>query len=261
MIGRAQRLALLVAFLVAAGAAVAAPTFPTLTGRVVDDAGVIPADVAARLDAKLAALEAKTTDQFVVATIKSLQGYDIQDYGYQLGRAWGIGQKGKDNGVILLVAPNEREVGFEVGYGLEGTLTDALTQVVIQNAILPRFRTDDMAGGIERGVDDTILVLSGNAAEIQKLAEKRPNDEGFWNSFLPVLIFIVVIIIINNLRRHGRRGGPWGTILGTAAGYGLGRSWGGSSGGSSWGGSSGSSGGGFSGGGGSFGGGGSSGHW
>jgi uncharacterized protein len=230
------------------------PTFPTLAGRVVDDAGIIPPEVAASIEAKLAALEQKTTDQFVVTTIKSLQGYDIQDYGYQLGRAWGIGQKDKNNGVILLVAPNERKVGFEVGYGLEGTLTDALTQVIIQNAILPRFRDNDMAGGIERGVDDTIQVLAGDPTELQKLAERRPADGGFWNSFIPVLIFIVIIIVINNLRRHGRRG-PWGTILGSAAGWSAGRSWGSGS----WGG--GSSGGGFSGGGGSFGGGGSSGSW
>ena len=146
-----------------------------------------------RSTAKLEALEDKTTDQFVVATVKSLQGYDIQDYGYQLGRAWGIGQKDKNNGVILLVAPNERKVGFEVGYGLEGTLTDALTQVIIQNAILPRFRANDMAGGIARGVDDAIQVLSGDAAEIQKLAEKRPADNGFWNSLLPILFFFIVI--------------------------------------------------------------------
>jgi uncharacterized protein len=234
--------------------AFAAPTFPTLTGRVVDEAGILPADVEARLDAKLKALEDKTTDQLVVATVKSLQGYEIQDYGVQLGRAWAIGQKGKNNGVVLLIAPNERKVGFEVGYGLEGDLTDALTQVIIQNAILPRFRADDMAGGIERGVDDTIQVLTGDAVEIQKLAEKRPADNGFWTSIIPFLIFFAIIIIINSMRRRGRRGGGLlGAILASQVWNSR------SSGGSSWGG--GSSGGGFSGGGGSFGGGGSSGSW
>ena len=132
-----------------------------------------------------------------------------------------------------------------------------MTRVIIENAILPRFRDNYMAGGIERGVDDAIQVISGDAAEIQKLAEKRPSDSGSWNSFLPVLFFIIVIIVINMLRRTGRRRGALGAILGTAAGWSLGRaagrSWG--SGGSSGGG------GGFSGGGGSFGGGGSSGSW
>src|SRR5690606_32575561 len=115
-------------------AALAAPTFPELTGRVVDQADVIPADVEASLEAKLAALEASTTDQFVVVTLASLQGYEIADFGYQLGRHWAIGQKESNNGVLLIIAPAERAVRFEVGYGLEGALTDALTRVIIENA-------------------------------------------------------------------------------------------------------------------------------
>jgi uncharacterized protein len=230
----------------------AAPNFPALTGRVVDEAGIIPPDIEARLDAKLATLEGKTTDQFVVVTLSSLQGYEIADFGYQLGRQWAIGQAGKDNGLLLIVAPNEREVRFEVGYGLEGTLTDALTRVIIENAILPRFRADDMAGGIERGVDDAIQVLVGDAAELQEIASQRPADEGWWVPFIPFLIFATVIILINLLRRYGGRNWRW---LGNAAGGAANSSW---PSGGSW---SGSSGGGFSGGGGSFGGGGSSGRW
>ena len=234
----------------------AAPTFPALTGRVVDEAGILPADAAASIDAKLKALEDKTTDKFVVVTVKSLQGYDIQDYGYQLGRAWGIGQKGKNNGVVLVVAPSEHKVGFEVGYGLEGTLTDALTQVIIQNAILPRFRANDFPGGMERGVDDTIQVLSGDATELQQQAAKRPADNGSWNALIPFAVFTIIIIVVNSLGR--RRGGGAGFLAGMLAssiwnsrrdGWG-GGGWGGGGGG-----------GGFSGGGGSFGGGGSSGSW
>jgi uncharacterized protein len=240
-----------------AGAAAAAPTFPPLTGRVVDEAGIIPADAAQQLTGKLAALEDKTTDQFVVATVKSLQGYDIQDYGYQLGRAWGIGQKGKNNGVILLVAPNEHKVGFEVGYGLEGTLTDALTQVIIQSDILPRFRANDYAGGIERAVDDTIQVLNGDAPELQKQAEKRQADGSGWSALMPFLLFFAFFIVINALGRRGRGGG--GFLAGMIASSILnsrGDGWRGGGGGG-WSGG----GGGFSGGGGSFGGGGSSGSW
>jgi uncharacterized protein len=236
------------AVLLFAAPAIGAPTFPQLTGRVVDNAAIIPSDMEARIEGKLAALEEKTTDQFVVVTLSSLQGYEIADFGYQLGRHWGIGQAGKDNGLLLIVAPNEREVRFEVGYGLEGTMTDALSRVIIENAILPRFRADDMAGGIERGVDDAIQVLSGDAAELQELASRRPADEVWWLPLLPFLLFAAFIIIVNVVRYNTGRG------LWFPSGGG-----GGSSGGS-WS-SGGSSGGGFSGGGGSFGGGGSSGRW
>ncbi len=230
-----------------AGAAAAAPTFPALSGRVVDDAGILPADAKAAIEAKLKDLEDKTTDQFVVATVKSLDGYDIQDYGYQLGRAWGIGQKGKNNGVILLVAPSEHKVGFEVGYGLEGTLTDALTQVIIQNAILPRFRANDFRGGIERGVDDTLQVLSGDATELQQQAAKRPADDGSWNALIPFAVFILFIIIVNSLGR--RRGGGGGGFLSVMLASSIWNSGRGGWGGGGWGGG-GFGGGGFGGGGG-----------
>jgi uncharacterized protein len=236
----------------AAAALAAALTFPALTGRVVDEARLLSATQHADIEAKLAALEAKTTDQFVVVTLTSLQGTDIADYGYQLGRHWGIGQKDKDNGVLLIVAPNEREVRIEVGYGLEGDLTDAVTHLIIQNAILPRFRAGDMPGGIERGVDDIIQVLSGDAEAFKAQAAERPADER-WISLLHALFvaFIIFMIISSFFRRPGWWIGPWG-------GSGSGSSGGG---GSGWSSGSGSSGGGFSGGGGSFGGGGSSGRW
>jgi uncharacterized protein len=234
-------------------AAVAAPSFPPLTGRVVDDANIIPPAVETEIEGKLVALEAKTTDQLVVATVPSLQGYDIADFGYQLGRHWAIGQKDKNNGVLLIVAPSEREVRIEVGYGLEGDLTDALTKIIIENAIIPRFKDDDMPGGILAGVDDIIKVLTGEDAEIQELVQ-RQSDEGSdedWS--IPVFVIFpavwVALILLTHLRR---RKGRWVWVAGS-----------GSSGGSSSSGwsSGGSSGGGFSGGGGSFGGGGSSGRW
>ena len=228
----------------------AAPSFPALSGRVVDQAGILPAQTKSEIEAKLAALEEKTKDQFVVVTLASLEGYDIADYGVQLGRAWAIGQKGKNNGLLLIIAPNERKVRFEVGYGLEGTMTDATSRVIIENAILPRFRADDVAGGIVRGVDDAIQVLSGDAPEIQKIVDKQPTPiEGVLSGLIPFLAFGVFLVIFINVVRHGGgRGGPW-----TGSGWSSGSS------GGSW--SSGSSGGGFSGGGGSFGGGGASGSW
>ena len=232
--------------------AIAAPSFPPLTGRVVDEANIIPPATETEIEGKLATLEAKTTDQLVVATVPSLQGYDIADFGYQLGRHWAIGQKDKNNGVLLIVAPNEREVRIEVGYGLEGDLTDALTKIIIENAIIPRFKEDDMAGGIVAGVDDIIKVLTGEDAEIQELVQ-RQSDEGSdedWS--IPVFVIFpaiwVTLILLTHLRR---RKGRWVWLAGSGSSSGSSGGWS----------SGGSSGGGFSGGGGSFGGGGSSGRW
>lgn len=237
---------------VLAAAAAYALTFPQLTGRVVDDAGILDPATRQTIIDKLAAVEAKSGDQIVVVTLKSLQDTSIEDYGYQLGRAWGIGQKDKNNGALLIVAPNERKVRIEVGYGLEGSLTDAVTRLIIQNAILPRFRADDFPGGISRGVDDIIQVVSGDAEEFKRRAAQRPDDapEGvdIATVILIIVIFLVIFSILNNQGGGtGRRGsrGYAGPIFIPSGG--------------SW--SSGSDSGGFSGGGGSFGGGGSSGSW
>jgi uncharacterized protein len=226
-------------------------TFPPLTGRVVDEAGILDPATKEALEHKLADFEAKTTDQFVVVTLKSLQGTSIEDYGYQLGRHWGIGQKDKSNGVLLIVAPNERKVRIEVGYGLEGDLTDAVSKLIIENAILPRFKANDYAGGIARGVDDIIQVLTVNQEEWKQRAKQRSDHR---RPSVDVIIFALLLFVFFYIWRRilwhsrayppGLRRGGW--------------SGGGGSSGSSW---SGSGGGGFSGGGGSFGGGGASGSW
>jgi len=255
-------LALLLALFLAVPAE--AQDFPELTGRVVDQANLLSPAEEASLTAKLEALEANSTRQLVVATVSSLQDYPIEDYGYQLGRAWGIGQAEdgdaeKDNGVLLIVAPNERKVRIEVGYGLEPVLTDALSSRIIQDDILPRFRDDDYPGGIEAGVDAIATQLTLPEDEARAIAEQareaQSNDDGgdifialFW---IAIIVFIVLPALFGKKgRRYG--GGPvivWGP--------GSGDSWGGGSSGSSdWG-----SGGGFSGGGGSFGGGGAAGGW
>src|SRR5215470_2011876 len=160
-------------------AAAAEPSFPALSGRIVDEAAILNAAARSRIENKLEQLEAKTGNQLVVATLRSLQGYDIADYGYRLGRHWGIGQKNLNNGAILIVAPNERKVRVEVGYGLEGTITDAVSRLIIENAILPRFRAGDFVGGIERGVDDLTQLLSGDADEFKRrAAEHRDRSSG-----------------------------------------------------------------------------------
>jgi uncharacterized protein len=230
-------------------------TFPALTGRVVDEAGVLDDAARTALTGSLAELEQKTTDQLVVVTLKSLQGTSIEDYGYQLGRRWQIGQKDKNNGVLLIVVPSERKVRIEVGYGLEGALTDALTKLIIESSILPRFKVADYPGGIKRGVEDIVQVLGGDAQEFQDRAAQQlapdhpqPLPKGvIWLAIAAALLAGGLLI-----RCSIRGSAMCQTILQLLVVV-L------TSGGRSS--SSGGSGGSFSGGGGSFGGGGASGSW
>lgn len=137
----------------------AGPALPKLSGRVTDDAHLLSAAQRAAIGQRLARLEAATGHQFVVLTVPSLNGQRIEDFGLRVGRSWGIGRKDINDGVLLIVAPNERQVRIEVGYGLEKRLTDPLCARIIRDKILPRFRDGDMAGGIEVGVDAVIDVI------------------------------------------------------------------------------------------------------
>jgi uncharacterized protein len=240
----------------------AAPQFPKLTGRVVDDANVLPPDVEQRLTQKLEALDTQSHRQFVVATVPSLQGYEISDYGYQLGRAWGIGSKDKNDGVLLLIAPTERKVRIEVGYGLEGVLPDGMGFLIVNNDIVPRFKAGDMPGGIEAGADAIIKQLALPPEQAQQIAaqavqqSKQSRSQGIPLGTIIFLLFILFFFVLPVLRAmtgHGgrRRGGFGSPIIFMPGGFG--------GGGGGWGGGGG--GGGFSGGGGSFGGGGASGSW
>jgi len=235
----------------------AAPTFPPLNGqRVVDDAHVLTAQTQADLTTKLAALEQKSGDQVVVVTLPDLQGMEIEDYGYQLGRAWGIGQKGKDNGLLFIVAPSLHKVRIEVGYGLEPVMTDAMSSVILQTQVLPKFRAGDYNGGVEAGTDAIVqqLGLDPETAKANvQAAEQRPAAPPFR---IPVfLIILFVFFIVSAVMRGGRGGGGllWAApflFMGGGGGFRGGDEGGG-----------GGFGGGFSGGGGSFGGGGASGGW
>ncbi len=229
----------------------AAPQFPPLTGRVVDDAGVLSDDAKRELNGILAGDEQKFGGrQIVVATLKSLQGYDIADYGYQLGRAWGIGQKGKDNGVLLIVAPKERKVRIEVGYGLEGSLTDAQSRIIIERYMKPNFKKGDYNAGIIAGTK-AVLATLGNTSYAKPDYSAAPDDQGDDNPGIGFIIFIIILFVLFRSRMF------WPLLfLGGFGGGGRG-GWGGGGGG--W--SGGGGGGGFSGGGGSFGGGGASGSW
>lgn len=260
----ARWLAAALLLLVAGIGAWAADSYPPLSGRVVDAAGVLPADRKAALEGKLDGLEAKSGIQLVVATVASLGGNEIEPYANGLFRFWKLGQAKQNNGVLLLVAPNEHKVRIEVGYGLEGTLTDALSRIIIANAIVPRFKAGDFAGGIERGTDDIVTVLSTDTSDWQARPEFRAQEEGGELDVTTVIVGVLILIIVFTYlnRQMGRRvgGRPGGGIVFLPTG---GSSWGG---GGSFGGFGGGSGGGFggggfSGGGGSSGGGGASGGW
>jgi uncharacterized protein len=250
----------LIGLLLPLAAVAAEPVFPALSGRVVDAAQLLSQGQTASLTRALELHERSTTNQVVVVTLPSLQGYTIEDFGYQLGRHWGIGQKGKDNGVLLIVAIEEREVRIEVGYGLEGQLTDALSRTIIEESILPLFRLGDFPGGIVAGIKGIITYLD-RPATVESL-EATTNYTG-GGAILVILIFVAfVILVIRGLPKsghvqhesvakadpytslhenHGNRGfghGGWGVVGAISSGSGS-----------------------FGGGGGSFGGGGGSGGW
>ena len=262
--GRARALRGLLVLVAAlfAALALAAPAYPELTGRIVDQANVIPEATREGLRLKLKDLEEKSGIQLVVATIRTLDGYDIETYANGLFRSWKLGEAKKNNGVLFVVAPRERKMRIEVGYGLEGVLTDALSKVILTSAVAPKFKAGDYGAGIERGVEGIIEILSGDSAEWVK---KIPPPPSLFEELLPLIIFALFIFIFfmmarsagrpGNYRRY-RRGGPPVIILPPGGGW--------NDGGWSGGGSFGGRGGGFddfSGGGGSSGGGGASGDW
>lgn len=225
-------------------AAHAALTFPTLTGRVVDGAQMIDPAVRQQLTAQLQALEQNTGDQIVVVTVPDLQGVPIEDFGYQLGRHWGIGQKGKDNGALLIVARDERKLRIEVGYGLEGVLTDAQSWVIINQVIAPAFKAGNYSKGISDGVAAMLQVVGGDP-----LAVPAHLADGNFAEQHPAMSLGLFILLIAVLWLCNRMGLPVGYILAAILSS------------SGRGGGGGGSGGGFRGGGGGFGGGGASGGW
>ena len=253
-----------------------AQSFPKLAGNpVVDQADIIPAAEEAALNTQLLDLEKKTDHQFVVATVNDLEGNDIADYGYKLGRAWGIGDEARDDGVVFLIAPNERRMNISVGLGLEPVLTDALSGRIIRDVVTPKFKAGDMPGGIQDGVNAIAQQIqltpeeaAARAAAADKAERERAGDGNFGGLFFIGFIFFIFFVIpwLSSRSRRGKKRNkdrPWDApiiIWGGDDDDHWGGGWGGG-GGSSWGGGGGGGFGGFSGGGGSFGGGGASGGW
>lgn len=250
VLSRKSMMLALLLWLPAAGWAQSTPEFPELTGRVVDRAEMLSPDVEARLSQMLQAHEQASTEQVVVVTLPDLQGFPIEDYGYQLGRHWGIGQKGKDNGALLIVAKEERKVRIEVGYGLEGRLTDAESSVIINRLMTPAFRKGNFQAGIVNGAAAMIQVLGGEPMAIPQGLQSQAVQEKP-QAGLVALFFIIMMAMVFFIGSRGGRGGRGGAaLLGAAL---LGGAMGGRGGGFG--------GGGFGGGGGGFGGGGASGGW
>jgi uncharacterized protein len=239
-------------------AALVALEVPFLAGRVNDLAGMLDESAEARLEQKLEALERDKGSQVVVLTVPSLEGDSLEGFSIRVVDTWKLGREGVDDGVLLLVARDERQLRLEVGYGLEGALPDALARRIVDNLITARFREGDFAGGIETGIDAVVLVIRGEELPPALSVDPSANDGR------KLLIYFGIIgyfaLVVYRRYRRLRRGAPlhgW-----SSRDRGGGTPWissGGGSGGSSWGGGGG--GGGFSGGGGSFGGGGASGRW
>ena len=215
-----------------------AAAFPQPVGYVNDFAEVISPATEARLEADLEAFTASTGSELAVVTLKSLEGDTVENAAVALFEQWGIGQKGKDNGVLLLIAPNERELRIEVGYGLEPVLTDSRSGTIIREVITPKFKANDYDAGISDGVGAIITVLGQDATAFDRPANNFSSDGG-WIAF--VIVFIIIIVFILSVKRWGKTGktqgkrSSWGTF---SSGKSSGGSFGGFSGGSSGGGGS-----------------------
>lgn len=263
---------------------------PTLSGRVVDPSHVLPSATVESLTASLAAHEAKTSNQVVVLILPSLDGEPIEPFSHRIVSTWKLGQKGTDNGALLLVALKERKVRIEVGYGLEGALTDAKSAQIIRHEILPRFRAGDLPGGIAAGADAILKTVEGTYQASERPSAPAGGLDPVGQILVALLVGVVVGLALSNVNRVvGAFVGtglslwlaPWlvpaivaGVVtlllilfLGSAMSARQGRvsrgfdDWASySSRGGGWGGG-GFDGGGFSGGGGDFGGGGASGDW
>jgi uncharacterized protein len=251
-----KRLLLISILSISALIAFAQPAIPDLHGRRIhDEANILSPDFINRLEYYLKTGEDSTSNQVAVLIISTLDGYPEEDYTLKVAEAWKLGQKGKDNGVLLFVAVNDKKVRIEVGYGLEGVLTDALSSQIIRNELAPYFRQGNYENGIAAAVQAIVKAIHGEYKADVKANRSRPGGKG---SMLPFLVVAGVIFLISIMRGGGRRGGGrsgggWSSRGGWIPPVGGGFFGGGGGGGGGFGG--------FSGGGGGFGGGGSSGSW
>ncbi|RKX84104.1 MAG: methanol dehydrogenase [Spirochaetes bacterium] len=179
---------------------------PKLQGRVNDYADMISPAVRTQLEAKLKSIEDTDSTQIVILTIPSLKGENLEEYSIKVAEQWKMGQKGVDNGVLLLVARDDRKVRIEVGYGLEGVLTDLLAGRIIDYEILPAFKAGDFDAGFTRGVDAIVQAVKGEYKATAKTKSLEKESSG--SRFFPFFILFMIIALISPKRRI------WGAVLG-----------------------------------------------
>ncbi|MFP3939079.1 MAG: TPM domain-containing protein [Thermoanaerobaculia bacterium] len=191
--------------------AAAAKEVPYLSGRVVDEAGLLPSDRAQEIENWLRGLEEETGVQVAVLTVESLEGEVLEDYSLRVAETWGLGQAGEDNGVLLLVAQDDRKLRIEVGYGLEGRLTDAQAGRIVRNAIVPRFKAGDFDGGIQAGVDSIVGAVRGEEGAIPEDRGRgvEGGPEGFWERAMMGGIFLVVVGLFSVIALFGKGCQSW----------------------------------------------------
>ena len=245
-------LGLLFSFCVSAQIEKAIPKRPNPPKLVNDFTGTLTQQQVDALEAKLVAYDDSSSNQIAVVIVNTLDGHDVSDYAFTIGREWEVGNKDKNNGIVLLVAKEDRKVNVQVGYGLEGAVPDVTAKRIIENEITPNFKEGNYYRGIEEGTDAIIKATLGEYKAPENYGSKK--NKGI--SIGKIILIVIVLIIIFG---GGAAGAGGGTYM-SRGGFG---GWtGGSGGGSGWSGGGGSSGGGFGGfGGGSFGGGGASGSW
>jgi len=197
--------------IVAAGHSADALDVPPLVGRVVDPAQVLPSAVAAQLSADLQAHEAKTSNQVAVLIVPSLEGEPLFDFSHRVATTWKLGVKGTDNGALLLVAIQDRKIRIEVGYGLEGVLTDARSAQIIRNEIVPRFKAGDVPAGIAAGVRAMLKTIEGTYHASERPPVTRSFDQSFSNMVFAVVVGVVIGLFLSRTNR----------VLGPVVGGGL----------------------------------------
>jgi uncharacterized protein len=176
--------------------------FPKLDGRVIDQANLLSPAVKKDIDSILKTEEDKTSNQIVVVVLNSLNGYTIEEYSYQLGRFWGIGQKDKNNGVLLVISMEEKKIRIEVGYGLEGALTDKIAYEIINYTIKPNFKANQYELGILKAVNEIISAIKG-----EYVAKAKSDDfNGAINAFIPLGFFALMFLsmLVNSASRKIR---------------------------------------------------------
>ena len=245
--------------LLAATAPAQALELPRLTAHVNDYASLLPSEEAQRLETRLSNFEAKTKHQFALLIVPNMGGLPIEEYAIKVAEAWRLGDKQRDDGLLMVVAQQERKMRIEVGYGLEGEIPDAIAARIVRDVLRPAFQRGQYAYGVAAAFDQLIRVAGGDgeAAPQQPVSQSRPHSSG--SGGIPFFLVIIVLFVIINLVTGGfsrRRRGFFGPIGGFGGG-----GFGGGGGGFGGFGGGGGGGGGFSGGGGGFGGGGASGDW